>query len=135
MTYEKILAMAAAVAVIGGGMALAIPAVAQNGKPVVVKGQPLEDVVSTRRVSYRDLNLASAEGEKMLNHRVRRAVSQVCFDATGPNPIPTLEMSCRWDSWRRAKPQINLAVQRAHDIAANGYSTIAPVAIAIAAHK
>lgn len=135
MTYEKILAMAAAVAVVGSGIALATPALAagQNGKPVVVMAPQTEDVVSIRRVSYRDLDLANYEGEKTLNKRVRRAVSQVCYDATGPNPVLAVEFSCRSDSWHRAAPQISLAVQRAKDIAANGYSNIAPVAIAISA--
>lgn len=135
MTYDKLPAVVAAFAMVGSGIALASPALAQNGKPVIVRAEPLTDVVSIRRVSYRDLNLASAEGEKMLNHRVRSAVSEVCNDATGPNPLLSIEQSCRHDSWGRAKPQMELAMQRARDIAANGYSAIAPVAIAIVAHR
>lgn len=133
MTYQKLLAMAAAVAVVGSGIALAAPAVAQNGKPVVVRAQPLDEDVPTRRVSYRDLNLASAADQKTLNRRVAKAVTQVCNEATGPYPVLSVELSCRSDSWSRARPQIALAVQRAKDIATNGYSNIAPVAIAIAA--
>jgi len=134
MTYEKLLAMVAAAAVIGSGVGLAGPAVAQNGKPVIVKAKPL-DAVPTRWVSYRDLNLASAQGEKILNHRVRRAVSQVCDESTGPSPLLAVEQSCRADSWSHARPQMELAVRRAKDIAANGHSMIAPVAIAIIAYK
>jgi len=135
MTYDKLSTVVAAFAMVGSGIALASPALAQNGKPVIVRAEPLTDVISIRRVGYRDLNLASADGEKLLNHRVRSAVSEVCNDATGPNPLLSLQQSCRADSWGRAKPQMDLAMQRARDIAANGYSSIAPVAIAIVAHK
>jgi UrcA family protein len=135
MTYDKLPTVVAAIAMVGSSIALASPAFAQNGKPVIVRAEPLTDVISIRRVGYRDLNLASADGEKMLNRRVRSAVSEVCYDATGPNPLLSLQQSCRADSWGRAKPQMDLAMQRARDIAANGYSTIAPVAIAIVAHR
>lgn len=134
MTYQNFLAMAAAVAVVGSGIAIAAPALAQNGKPVIVRAEPLDDPIPTRRVSYRDLNLASASDEKILHRRVGRAVKQVCLESTGPNAVLSVELSCRSDSWSRAKPQIAMAVQRARDIAANGHSNIAPVAIAIVAY-
>jgi UrcA family protein len=135
MTYAKLFSVAAAFAVAGGGFILSGPALAQNGGPVVVRAEPLSDIASIRRIHYGDLNLASADDEKVLNQRVRRAVSQVCDDATGPSPLSYVEQSCRADSWGRAKPQMALAMQRARDIAANGFSSIAPVAIAIVAHR
>lgn len=137
MTYDKFLAIAGATAVVGSGFALALaaPAVAQNGKPVIVRAQPLDADIPIRRVSYRDLNLASAEDQNRLNQRVRRAVTQVCLESTGRNAVLSVQLSCRSDSWDRAEPQIDLAVRRAMDIAANGYSSIAPVAIAIVAHQ
>lgn len=135
MTYEKLLSAVAAVAVASSAIALTAPAMAQAGKPVIVRAEPLSDIASMRRVHYGDLNLASADGEKALNQRVRRAVSQVCDDATGPTPLFSVKQSCRADSWGRARPQMDLAMQRARDIAENGYSSIAPVAIAIVAHR
>ena len=41
------------------------------------------------------------------------------------------DRACRRGALASANPQIRRAVQRATEIAANGYSAIAPVAIAI----
>jgi hypothetical protein len=40
---------------------------------------------------------------------------------------------CRSFAWGGARPQMNLAIQRAQELAANGTTNIAPVAIMIAA--
>ena len=84
-----------------------------------------------QRVSYADLNLASAEGELTLNRRVGGAVRKVC----APQAQPIAQLNCRAYAWRGARPQIALAVARQSQLAANGVSSIAPVAIVIAAPR
>lgn len=101
-----------------------------DDEPVVVTGQP-EEAVPTRRVSFADLNLASTAGQKTLDRRVGGAVRSVCLEATGPNPLDWAEYACRADAWRGAKPQMARAIERAQQLAANGSSSIAPVAITI----
>jgi UrcA family protein len=102
-------------------------AVAQPpAREATVIGQRPDDGLSVR-VSYRDLNLASLQGEKTLNRRVGRAADTVCepqFD--------NIALSyCVSYAWRGARPQIALAVKRAHEMASTGYSSIPLVAIAI----
>jgi UrcA family protein len=102
-------------------------------KDVVVTGAESDAVV--RQVPYSDLNLASAPGETALVKRVRFAVSDVCLDAVGGHSgyLHESSVNCKSASWAGAAPQIDRAVQRARDIAANGWSAIAPVAITISA--
>jgi len=123
----RIVASALTAAVMLG--AAAAPAIAE---PVVVTATNPDDVVS-RDVSYRDLNLASAAGEQALVKRVRHVVSDVCTEAVGGSRGYLLDQSdsCKDASWQGASLQIDRAVQRARDIAANGWSAIAPVAIRI----
>ena len=118
-------------ALLASGLA-ASPALAMGGdqKPVVVTAQP-EDIVPVRRVSYRDLNLASREGEKTLYHRVSKAVGDVCQESTGTNAFIFVTQSCKTHAWRGARPQMALAIQRAREIAMTGHSNIGLVAIQI----
>jgi UrcA family protein len=127
MSVNRIFASALSAAVALG--VAAGPAMAQ---PVVVTATNPEDVVS-RDVAYGDLNLASAVGEQALVRRVRHAVSDVCIEAVGGTRGYLLDQSdtCKAASWQGASPQVDRAIQRAHDIAANGWSAIAPVAIRI----
>ena len=129
MLNEKLISMLAACAVTVAGIAIAAPAVAKSPKTVVVTAPDTD--VPTRRVSYRDLNLLTLAGEKTLNKRVGMAVRSVCFESVGSESEFSLEYSCRRDSWAGARPQIDRAIQRARDIAQNGFSAIAPVAITI----
>jgi UrcA family protein len=128
MLNEKTLSLLAACAVTLGGLALAAPAVSKE-KPVVVTAPSDEN--PTRRVSYRDLNLATTLGEKILFRRVSYAVSGVCNEAIGPNADFYGEMSCRKDAWSGARPQMAQAVQRARELALYGTSSIPAVAISI----
>jgi len=129
MSGKALIALAMSALVAAGAAA---PAAAQN-KDVVVTGADSDAVV--RLVDFRDLNLASAPGERALVKRVRYAVSDVCMEAVGDNKGYLLQAStnCRTASWAGAEPQVARAVQRARDIAANGWSAIAPVAIRISA--
>ena len=108
------------------GAAIAAP---QRTAVATVVGERLEDGLSTR-VSYADLNLASARDERILNRRVAGAARDVCDPhlSYGPRDFG----GCMSYAWRGAKPQIALAVKRAHEIARNGTSSIPAVAISIA---
>lgn len=129
MTMVKIMPLAAACVLTAATFAASPPALAKRGGPITVIGRAAADVLS-ERVSYRDLNLASVQGEKRLVYRVRGAIGRVCPD-DGTGPLNELNR-CRSYAWDGAEPQIDLAVKRAREIATNGFSAIAPVAIVIA---
>lgn len=109
------------------GTATVATAADPSDEPVIVRAQP-EDLPPTRRVSYADLDLATLSGEKTLYKRVSGAVRAVCVESS----LALDNGLCRRFAWSGAKPQMKQAIARARDIAANGYSTIAPVAISIA---
>jgi UrcA family protein len=129
MSGKAICALALSALALAGAAA---PAVGQN-RTVVVTGSDNDAVV--RLVSYRDLDLASAPGERALIKRVHYTVGDVCRKAVGDDKGYLLapSMTCRSQSWAGAEPQVARAVQRAREIAANGWSAIAPVAISISA--
>jgi UrcA family protein len=132
MTYSKILSLGGAVAItVGGLFGVATPA---SGKVPIVVTAPDENVVA-RHISYADLNLASATGERTLIRRVDGAVGDLCLEATGGNDgsfsFKSNMMKCDNRAWGEARPQIARAVQRAHDIASTGTSPIAAAAITI----
>ena len=129
MRINRTIASALSAAVMLG---VAVPAAAAREQPVVVTATNPDDVV-TRDVAYQDLNLASAVGEQALVRRVRHVVGEVCIDAVGDTRGYLLDQanSCKDQSWQSASPQVDRAIQRARDIAANGWSAIAPVAIRI----
>ena len=94
---------------------------------VTIIGERPEESARSVRVSYRDLNLASAQGEKILNRRVGGAARYVCE----PHFSTMDRVGCESFAWRGARPQIALAVQRAREMAMTGNSSIPLVAIAI----
>ena len=128
MSTSHVLSFVAACAITAGGFALASPAFSQ-GREVVVKAPP-EDDLPRRYVTYSDLNLIQPAGLKTLNRRVNSAVREVCRESV-PSGDFYIEMGCRSHAWDGARPQINRAVERAHQIAMNGYSAIAPVSISL----
>lgn len=128
MPYTRTISLCAAFAITGVGLvAMTTPAFGRD-QPVVVQG-PSEYVI-TKRVSYADLNLASASGERTLNRRVGDAVTSVC-DEANPNAMMFIINGCQKASWNDARPQIARAVQRAREIAMTGHSSIAAAAITI----
>jgi UrcA family protein len=131
MNYGKALAMCAAtlVAAVAIGAA-ASPVRARPPHTIVVVAHPEELV--TRRISYADLNLASAPGERTLNRRVGYAVSSLCNEAVGGDSTSFVYRDCDSGAWRGARPQISVAVERAREIASTGSSLIAATAITIA---
>ena len=128
MKYGNVISLCAAVTITAGGLfVLAPPAFAKT--PTLVVTAPADIVV--RHISYADLNLASAPGERTLNRRVGSAVASLCDEAVGEGYQGFEYMSCKDGAWRGARPQISLAVQRAHEMAVNDSSSIAAVAITI----
>jgi UrcA family protein len=130
MNYGKALAMCGATltAAIAIGAA-ASPVHAASSRPLVVVANSEEFV--TRRISYADLNLAVAAGERTLNRRIDGAITGVCDDAVGGRSTTFSYRDCNNAAWREAAPQIALAVQRAHEMATIGTSSIATAAITI----
>ncbi|WP_324748739.1 UrcA family protein [Sphingomonas sp. LY54] len=99
-------ALAAAIATLG------VPAMLQAAeRPTIVEG-----IVDrpTAVVSYRDLNLANADGVDRLHARVRRAAAQLCSVNTGTKPlnITFAENDCRDDAVASAQDQIEMAVAK-----------------------
>ena len=97
--------------------------------PVVVYGEPQQ--LNTEHVPYGDLNLAAAADRKTLYNRVGSAVRNVCnFDSVG---IASDYRACAGLAWKDARPQIDAALGRASQLAANGQSSFAAGAITITA--
>ena len=107
---------------------------AQPEKPVVVYGEPQENVRS-ERVTYADVDLATATGERTLVRRVSGAVKRVCLYEPGlAEAMDRGYRVCADGAWDGARPQIAQAVTRAKEIAMTGKSSIAATAIRIAAN-
>lgn len=126
MDTAKLMSLWTAVAITAGTFAASSPAFGQDSQMTTVTGRHPDVEYVTERVSYSDLNLALPAHEKKLVRRVKYAVNRVCPDYMG-----IIDRDCRSFAWNGAKPQIDRAVQRARDIAVNGFSAIAPVTITI----
>jgi UrcA family protein len=119
---------------VASGVTLALlvgVASAALAKPVTVIADRLHEDQLSERVSYADLNLASAEGVKTLTWRVSGAVRRVCAPLEH-SLKPIQHSQCTSFALKGAQPQMERAIVRAQEIAANGTSSIAPVAIVIA---
>jgi UrcA family protein len=102
------------------------PAVARP--PVIVTANT---EIPTRQVSFADLNLASAAGQRTLEGRVRVAALDACADSgwtNGSRDESAGFRQCRSDSMNRARPAMTAAVQRARELASTGRSSIASAA-------
>ena len=87
-------------------IALAAAAAAQPAPAPVGEMQRIE-------ISYADLNLTKREGAAALNHRLRRAATEICggYDGAG---LETLDVvGCRHDLVKSAQPQVAAAIERA----------------------
>jgi UrcA family protein len=126
---EKFTSLLAACAVTFVVFAASAPATAKQ-RPITVTATAAD--IPVRYVSYRDLNLTLAGDEQRLVRRVRFAAKDVCAESVqGDLSYTSGFMKCRANAWQGAATQIDRAVLRAHEIAANGWSAIAPVAITI----
>lgn len=83
-----------------------------------------------KRVSYVDLNLTSASGEKTLYRRVSSAVNFVCGVNQSERDLGQLADAahCTNIAWDGAKPQILTAIGRARNEAANPTHSSLPLA-------
>ena len=128
--WVALAAVSITAAVVGG---TASAALAQERPTQTIVGERAADGVRVVRVTYRDLNLAAAPGERALNRRVSGAARDACaqvrvstYDDIGFAP-------CVAGAWKHARPQMALAVRRAQEMALNGTSSIPLVAIAVVA--
>lgn len=104
-------------AIAASAIFLSAPASAQTA-PIVVSTAP-PAYLNIQRVGYADLNLATYSGQRMLLHRVSRAVDRVCLYAPGERfalAEPDFN-TCTWGAWKRAEPQMANAVFRARQLA------------------
>lgn len=69
----------------------------------------------SRRVSYRDLDLATYDGQQVLKMRIRATARDICRDlGEGRGSGGPLLRSCEDDAVRSARGQMRTAVARAH---------------------
>ena len=131
-TYALSKLAAAAVTI---GLFLPFASATAKETPVVVTAPPQEADLVVRRVSYADLDLALPDGRATLHERVGFAIGDVCAEANlfdnGSPEFKSGVMKCSNRAWDHANPQMARAVQRANEIAATGWSTIAAATISI----
>lgn len=120
---------ACAALALGGAAVLATPAAAQyvydpySGTyvaEVVVPGRYYRNhrgerpVRLSRVVSYRDLDLATYDGQRVLKMRIRATARDICRElGEGPGNGGPLLRSCEDDAVRSARGQVRYAVARA----------------------
>ena len=81
-------------------------AAVSTSTPLFAAGPAL--VSETAAVSYRDLNLASVEGQEQLHGRVRAAVRKVCGVEKGPALAEHKAVQgCRSEAFASARPQVD----------------------------
>ena len=135
LIHYKALSLCAAVALTALSAAVVTPAQARPAQVVVTAQRASE--LPTRRVSYRDLNLASATDQATLQSRVGFAVKQVCGEraqhAEKTLASFTRYSACRGFAWNGARPQVAAAVDRARAraLALNGNGAVAVGSLAI----
>ena len=134
VSHWKLASVTGALAVALVGLVGAPPLFA---RPAIVVEAPNPENVVSRHISYDDLNLAEAAGERTLDHRVKYAVKSFCLEVTdGPNSTTWLAYGatrkCSASAWGQARPQIALAVERAREIASTGMSSIPAASITFA---
>lgn len=137
LNHYKALSLCAAVAMTAVSLLAATPVLAKS-RSVVVTAQRVSDL-PTRRVSYRDLNLASVVNQRTLDRRVSYAVKDVCRinDYYSDRTLKSYGhyLACSDIAWGGARPQIAAAIARAQAMAQTGNATeaVASLAISVAA--
>ena len=109
--------LSSSVALVGSIMATSIvlalsagPAAAREN--IVITSPQQTELTRTQRVGYRDLDLATVQGERALTRRVSGAVQDVCFH-DGEHPF--VLNNCKRSAWNGARPQMASAIERARD--------------------
>ena len=86
------------------------------------------------RVSFADLNLAAARDQKLLYRRISHASFRVCTpQALGVAMSDEQFAGCSRTALEGAKPQVAQAIERARQIASNGWSNLPAVSVAVTA--
>ena len=128
--FTRLSKTAAVLSGVTASLMITTSATAQN-QPVVVRAEPQEGI-RTELVSYADLDLTTAKGEKRLNYRVAGAVKRVCLFNDGRIGLQNNGYrTCADGALDSAQPQIANAVTRARELAMYGKSSIAATAITI----
>jgi UrcA family protein len=126
MYYGKVFAIC-------GASLIASVAVAGPPRNLIMIAQP-QNLVE-RRIAYADLNLVAASGERILNRRIGHEVDSLCNEAVQGTTTSLEYRNCESEAWRSARPQVSLAVKRAHEFATAGSSLSDATAITIAMPK
>ena len=108
---------------------LAAPAIAES---VFVTGERQE--LLYRHIKYGDLNLASAEDQKVLRTRVGGAIRGLCLDVASFERSVRMGIyltQCKQSAWSQARPQMDRAIGSAHRMAALSYPAAAAAVISI----
>ena len=83
-------------------------------------GAPCAAQQRTRTVSYHDLDLASAIGQKALSHRLRHAVDYVCRMPNPASPLTgTEDQDCRAEVMAKVQSRAQAAIELAQTRAAS----------------
>ena len=133
LKHYKALSLCAAVAMTTLSLLAVAPAHAKSDQ-MVVTAQRTADL-PTQRVSFADLNLASAEDRGILDRRVGSAVKIVCFerDQRAEKTLSSFGeyVACSDFAWDGARPQLAAAIDRAQAMARNGNGAVAVGSLAI----
>ena len=133
LKHYKALSLFAAVAMTALSLLAVAPAQAKS-QPMVVTAQRTADL-PTQRVSFADLNLASAQDQRILNRRVGSAVKIVCLerDQRAEKSLASFGEYgvCSDFAWDGARPQLAAAIDRARAMALNGNGAVAVGSLAI----
>ncbi len=66
------------------------------------------------KVSFAGLDLATPEGKRLLDDRIRTAIDEICgLDRRSVFSRPALEAKCRANAWAGTRPQVGRAIARA----------------------
>lgn len=85
-------------------------------------------------VGYADLDLTRQYGRQMLSNRVFKAANRVCNPGQFDVGLSQSEqMGCFQGAIAEVRPQIDLAVRRASEIASKGWSSLPVVTLAVGA--
>jgi UrcA family protein len=85
-------------------------------------------------VGYADLDLTGPAGRRMLANRVVNAANRVCNPGSFDSGLSQSEqIGCFQGAITEVRPQIDLAVRRASEIASRGWSDLPVVTLAVGA--
>lgn len=130
MAYRNFWTMCAAASATAVVVGAAAPTALAQQQDTTIVGRAVDEEARSVRVVYGDLNLAAARGERILISRVRGAARSACQPVDGRWGVGPYSR-CVSIAWNDALPQVDLAVQRAREIASRGSSSIPLVAIAV----